>query len=78
MTMDKKTWKKPPSNRRLHGIYLLTIENSSISKIQIFDSGSFVYRNDSLLFTLEYINAEGYPATYNCSFSGVLIPWLKR
>lgn len=61
-----------------HGIYLLTIENSSISKIQIFDSGSFVYRNDSLLFTLEYINAEGYPATYNCSFSGVLIPWLKR
>lgn len=25
MTMDKKTWKKPPSNRRLHGIYLLTI-----------------------------------------------------
>ena len=60
------------------GIYLLTIENSSISKIQIFDSGSFVYRNDSLLFTLEYINAEGYPATYNCSFSGVLIPWLKR
>ena len=61
-----------------HGIYLLTIENSNISKIQIFDSGSFVYRNDSLLFTLEYINAEGYPATYNCNFSGVLIPWLKR
>ena len=61
-----------------HGIYLLTIENSSISQIQIFNSGSFVYRNDSLLFTLYYTNAEGYPATYNCSFSGVLIPWLKR
>ena len=61
-----------------HGIYLLTIENSQITKIQIFDSGSFVYRNDSLLFTLYYTNAEGYPATYNCNFSGTLIPWVKK
>lgn len=61
-----------------HGIYMLTIENSSISQIQIFDSGSFVYRNDSLLFTLFYVGNDGYPAKYECSFSGVLIPWVKK
>ena len=45
--------------------------------IQILDSGQFVYRNDSLLFTLYYRNAYGSKATYTCSYAGALIPLSK-
>lgn len=61
-----------------HGMYLLDIQESNISRIQVLDSGSFVYRNDSLLFTLYYRNTYGTRSTYNCSFSGALIPWVKQ
>ncbi len=61
-----------------HGIYLLTIVNNQVSQIQIFDSGSFVYRDDQLQFTLYYVGADGYPGVYNCSFSGPLIPWRRK
>ena len=61
-----------------HGMYLLDIQDDNISRIQLLDSGSFVYRNDSLLFTLYYRNTYGTRSTYNCSFSGALIPWVKQ
>lgn len=61
-----------------HGMYILNIEEDKVLHIQVLDSGSFVYRNDSLLFTLYYRNTYGGRATYNCSFHGELIPWLKR
>lgn len=60
------------------GMYILNIEEDKVINIQLLDSGSFVYRNDSLLFTLYYRNVYGGRATYNCSFHGELIPWLKR
>ena len=61
-----------------HGIYLLYVEQNKLQSIQLLDSGSFVYRNDSLLFTFYYRNAYGGKATYNCSFTGTLIPWAKQ
>lgn len=61
-----------------HGIYILNIENDKLIHIQVVDSGSFAYRNDSLLFTLYYRNAYGGKTTYRCSFAGPLIPWLKQ
>lgn len=61
-----------------HGMYLLNIDEDKLIQIQLLDSGSFVYRHDSLLFTLYYRNVYGSKATYNCSFHGALIPWLKR
>ena len=61
-----------------HGMYYLNIEDDQVIHIQVLDSGSFVYRNDSLLFTLYFKNAYGSRATYTCSFHGTLIPWLKR
>lgn len=61
-----------------HGMYILNIEEDQIIQIQVLDSGSFVYRNDSLLFTLYYRNAYGYRATYTPTFSGDLIPWVKK
>ena len=62
----------------LYGMYILTIEEDKVTKIQVLDSGSFVYRDKSLQFTLYYTNSEGNPTTYTCSYSGALIPWLKR
>ena len=61
-----------------HGMYILRIEEDKILNIQQVDSGSFVYRNDSLYFALHYKNAYGSPTTYYCSFAGTLNPWLKR
>lgn len=61
-----------------YGMYILNIENDQVLHIQLLDSGSFVYRNDSLLFTLYYLNTYGYRTTYNCSFHGALLPWRKR
>lgn len=60
-----------------HGMYLLHIEENQITQIQVLDSGSFVYRHDSLLFTLYYRNVYGSKATYKCSFTGSLLPWHK-
>ena len=59
-----------------HGMYILHIEEDRITNIQVLDSGSFVYRNDSLLFTLYYRNSYG-KATYSPTFCGTLIPWKK-
>ena len=61
-----------------HGLYLLKIEEDHIASIQVLDSGSFVYRNDSLLFTLYYRNSYGSRARYTCTFQGSLIPWQKQ
>lgn len=61
-----------------HGMYILDIEDSKISRIQVLDSGSFIYRNDSLLFSLYYQNTQGTTTTYQCHFQGALIPWLKQ
>ena len=61
-----------------HGMYIINIEDDKMLHIQVLDSGSFVYRNDSLLFTLYYRNSYGYRATYTCGFYGALIPWPKR
>ena len=64
-----------------HGIYILNIDSGKIAQIQVVDSGSFIYRNDSLLFTLYYHVGSGlypYKYTYSPTFSGVLIPWLKK
>jgi len=61
-----------------YGMYILTIEEDKVTRIQVLDSGSFVYRDNSLQFTLYYTNSEGNPTTYTCSYSGALIPWLKR
>ena len=60
-----------------HGAYLLNIEENKVKTIQVLDSGQFVYRNDSLLFTLYYRNAYGSKATYTCSYAGALIPLSK-
>ena len=60
-----------------HGMYLLHIEENQITQIQVLDSGAFVYRHDSLLFTLYYRNVYGSKATYKCSFTGSLLPWQK-
>lgn len=60
-----------------HGAYILNIEEDKVKSIQVLDSGTFVYRNDSLLFTLYYRNAYGYKATYTCSYAGALIPLSK-
>ena len=60
-----------------HGIYLLDIEENQIARIQVLDSGSFAYRNDSLIFTLYYRNTYGSRSTYKCTFHGELIPWQK-
>lgn len=61
-----------------HGMYILNIEKDQVLAIQLLDSGSFVYRNDSLLFTLYFRNTYGNRVTYNCTYHGALIPWLKR
>lgn len=61
-----------------HGMYILRIEEDKVAQIQVLDSGSFVYRHDSLLFTLYYRNTYGGKATYKCSFAGTLIPWQNR
>ena len=61
-----------------HGMYILNIEKDKVIQIQVLDSGSFAYRNDSLLFTLYYRNAYGGKATYQCSFTGSLLPWQKK
>lgn len=61
-----------------HGMYILDISEDKITNIQILDSGSFVYRNDSLLFTLYYRNEYGSRVTYNCQFHGSLLPWAKH
>lgn len=61
-----------------HGIYILHIEEDKISKIQVVDSGSFVYRNDSLLFSLYYHNDNGERFRYTPVFHGALIPWQKK
>lgn len=60
------------------GTYILNIEEDQVKSIQLVDSGSFAYRNDSLLFTLYYRNTYGGKATYRCSFHGPLIPWEKQ
>lgn len=60
------------------GMYILNIEEDKIIQIQLLDSGRFVYRNDSILFTLYYRNTYGTRSTYECSFHGTLIPWLKK
>ena len=61
-----------------YGMYVLNIEEDQIIQIIELDSGSFAYRNDSLLFTLYYQNAYGSKATYNCSYHGTLIPWQRK
>ena len=61
-----------------HGMYILRIEDSKVASIQVLDSGSFVYRNDSLLFTLYYRNAYGRTLKYQPTFTGVLYPWRKQ
>lgn len=61
-----------------HGMYILRIDDNKITSIQVLDSGSFVFRNDSLLFTLYYRNNYGYTVTYTPSFTGILHPWLKK
>lgn len=61
-----------------HGAYILNIENNQVKHIQLLDSGTFTYRNDSLLFTLYYKNAYNGKAVYKCTYSGALIPWQKQ
>jgi len=61
-----------------HGMYLLNIEESRVVQIQLLDSGAFEYRNDSLLFTLYFLNSYGSKATYTCSFNGALHLWSKK
>lgn len=61
-----------------HGMYILRIEENKVAAIHVLDSGSFIYRNDSLLFTLYYRNAYGGKVTYKPTFTGTLIPWLKK
>lgn len=61
-----------------YGMYILHIEEDEVAQIQVLDSGSFAYRNDSLLFILYYRNVYGGKVTYRCSFHGALIPWLKK
>lgn len=61
-----------------HGLYVLTIEDSKVTGIQVLDSGSYAFRHDSLLFTFYYRDAYNATATYTCHFHGPLIPWLKE
>lgn len=61
-----------------HGMYILNIEEDKVLSIQMLDSGSFVYRNDSLALTLYFRNTYGSRVTYNCYFTGPLLPWLKQ
>lgn len=61
-----------------HGMYILNIEEDQVLSIQVLDSGSFVYRNDSLALTLYFRNTYGSRVTYNCYFTGPLLPWLKQ
>ena len=42
-----------------HGMYILNIEEDKVLSIQVLDSGSFVYRNDSLALTLYFRNTYG-------------------
>lgn len=58
-----------------HGMYILSIGDGKIASIQVLDSGSFVFRNDSLLFTLYYRNSRGEKCTYNPVFGGSLLPY---
>ena len=61
-----------------HGMYILDIQDDKIANIQVLDSGSLVFKGDSLLFTLYYTNSYGSRITYTCHFAGGLIPWPKR
>ena len=61
-----------------HGMYILHIEEDKISTIQVLDSGSFVYRNDSMLFTLYYRNTNEQIVQYQTSFTGSLLSWQKQ
>jgi hypothetical protein len=58
-----------------HGMYILSIGDGKIASIQVLDSGSFVYRGDSLLFTLYYRNSRGERCTYRPVFGGSLLPY---
>lgn len=58
-----------------HGMYILSVGEGKIASIQVLDSGSFVYRNDSLLFTLHYRNSRGEQCTYSPVFGGLLLPY---
>ena len=48
-----------------NGAYLLTVEEDKLTSIQVLDSGSFVYRHDSLLFTLYYNQGKRYDAAFH-------------
>lgn len=61
-----------------HGMYILNIEEDKVIAIQVLDSGSFTYRNDSLLFTLYYSNSYGERVTYRPVFHGSFIPWPEK
>lgn len=58
-----------------HGMYILSVGDGKIASIQVLDSGSFVYRNDSLLFTLYYRNSRGEKCIYRPVFGGSLLPY---
>lgn len=58
-----------------HGMYILSIGDGKVASIQVLDSGSFVYRGDSLLFTLYYRNSRGEKCTYCPVFGGSLLPY---
>ena len=58
-----------------HGMYILSIGDGKVASIQVLDSGSFVYRGDSLLFTLYYRNSRGEKCTYRPVFGGSLLPY---
>ena len=55
-----------------NGMYILYIVEDKLAYIQVLDSGSFVYRNDSLRFTLYYPNDYGYATTYETFYTGHL------
>ena len=48
-----------------NGAYLLTVEEDKLTAIQVLDSGSFVYRDDSLSFTLYYNEGKRYDAAFH-------------
>lgn len=48
-----------------NGAYLLTVEEDKLTSIQVLDSGSFVYRHDSLVFTLYYNEGKRYDAAFH-------------
>ena len=56
-------------------LYILSIGDGKVASIQVLDSGSFVYRGDSLLFTLYYRNSRGEKCTYRPVFGGSLLPY---